>query len=390
MISLNQAYQSIIDSLKTLPTEEIELEKSLNRSLACDITSDIDLPSFNRVAMDGYACKREDLSRELKINETVLAGQLPKYPVNEGQCTKIMTGAVLPEGADCVFMVEYSKMCSEKSVRFIGEDTKDNISPKGELIKKGQVVLRKGTLLKPHHIAVAASVGQTKVTVYRKPRVGIIATGDELVPPSKFPGPSQLRNSNNIQIYTQVRQLNAMATDYGIAKDDEKSIESMIDKALKDNDIVLLSGGVSMGELDLVKLILKRKCSKILFKKISIKPGKPTVFGIHQDKYCVGLPGNPVSSYVIFELLITPLIYGLMGHNHTPSKIKMPLASPITIKNPDREKWLPIKLENGEISPLVYKGSAHSSSLNDATGLISVASGTKKVEKGTLVDVRQI
>lgn len=389
MIPLKEAYDLVINAAPILPTEKININKGLGRVLAEDVKSDIDVPSFNRVTMDGYACKRKDLSQQLEIVETIMAGQVAQKKIENGQCTKIMTGAPLPEGADCVFMVEYSENPSENTVRFTGEKTKNNISPIGELIKKEEVVLNKGALIDPQHIAVLATVGHINPIVYQQPRVGIIATGDELVEPNEKPGPSQLRNSNSLQLYTQVINTGGIPTNYGIAKDNEKSITDTIEKALAENDLILLSGGVSMGELDLVKVVLQKKF-EIFFDALFIKPGKPTVFAKQGQKLCFGLPGNPVSSFAVFELLVRPLLFQMMGHRYQPIEIKMPLGEDYHIKNPNRQKWVPVVLENGFVTPLVYKGSAHSNSLINADGIMPVTAGLKIVTKGTLVDVRPI
>ncbi|MHC4073536.1 MAG: molybdopterin molybdotransferase MoeA, partial [Planctomycetota bacterium] len=183
MLPFEKALDTVLKSARPLGAERVGLAEAANRVLAEDVKSDMDIPPFNKSAMDGYACRRADLADELRLIETIPAGYTPAKSVGPGQCAKIMTGGVVPEGADCVVMKEYIETPAENTVRFVGEGTKDNVCQKGEDIKAGDVVLCKGTVLKPHHIAVLASVGSAGPMVAKMPRVGIIATGNELVDP---------------------------------------------------------------------------------------------------------------------------------------------------------------------------------------------------------------
>ncbi|MEA3226224.1 MAG: molybdopterin molybdotransferase MoeA, partial [Planctomycetota bacterium] len=203
MLSFEKALDTVLSSVCPLGVESVAITDAANRVLAEDVKSDMDMPPFNKSAMDGYACRRVDLPNELTITETIPAGYTPTKSVGANKCSKIMTGGVVPEGADCVVMKEYIESPAENTIRFVGEETKDNICLKGEDIKAGDVVLRKGTLLKPQHIAVLASVGHAKPVVSKMPRVGIIATGSELVDPGAVPEPSQIRNSNSFQLAAQ-------------------------------------------------------------------------------------------------------------------------------------------------------------------------------------------
>jgi len=252
------------------------------------------------------------------------------------------------------------------------------------------LVLPEGTILQPKHIAVLASVGAIEIKVAKKIKVAIISTGDELVEPHHKPSPSQIRNSNAYQLLAQVEALGAKATYIGIAKDNAKSTRKKLAKAFHDNDIVLISGGVSMGDFDFVPKILEELKVKILFDSIAVQPGRPTVFGIREEQYIFGLPGNPVSSFVQFELLVKPLIYKLMGADINIPEIKLAVGKDIYRKNTKRMSWKPVHILNGKIYPLEYHGSAHINALTDADGLVAVPLGQTTLEVGSIVDVRLI
>jgi len=391
MIRFEQALEIVLNSARPLGAERVSLADAAGRVLAEDVASDLDLPPFNKSAMDGYACRRSDLANELTVIETIPAGHTPTKSVGPNQSSKIMTGGVVPEGADCVVMKEYIERPTENTIRFVGEETKDNICLKGEDIKSGDVVLRKGTLLKPQNIAVLASVGQARPLVSRMPSVGIIATGSELVDPGSEPKPSQIRNSNSFQLAAQARRVGVPVTDYGITADTKEAIDDMFRKVAAANDVVILSGGVSVGDFDFVPDILRRNNINLLFEGIAVKPGKPSVFGVSDEVYCFGLPGNPMSTYVQFEILIRPFLYRLMGCEHAQSDVRMPLEEDMKRTKTERQAWLPVTITAaGTVKPVEYHGSAHISSLCPADGLISIDVGVAVLEKGTVVSVRMI
>jgi len=391
ILPFDEAFEIVLKSAHPLDTECVDILHSANRILAEDVESDIDIPPFNKSAMDGFACRRKDLANELTIIETIPAGVLPEKAIGPNQCAKIMTGGVVPEGADCVVMKEYVEMPAENTVRFVGKKTDDNICQKGEDVTAGDIVLHKGTRLGPQHIAVLASVGKTQPVVAKRPRVAVIATGDELVEPASKPGPSQIRNSNSFQLTAQVESAGAVATNYGVARDTEKAIDNMFKTAVNQNDVVIISGGVSVGDFDLVPRILRQNDTELLFEKIDIKPGRPTIFGILEKTYCFGLPGNPVSSFILFELLIKPFLYKLMSHNYRPVGVYSPLAKTISRKKFDRDSWMPVVFtEDGKVAKVEYHGSAHINALCKADGLLCMPAGVAEIKEGTTVVVRQI
>ncbi len=391
MLPFEKAFEIVLNSARPLGIERVALAQAVNRILAEDVKSDTDMPPFNKSAMDGYACRREDLTNELTIIETVPAGVPPKKAIGPNQCAKIMTGAGVPQGADCVIMVEFTENPTANTIRFFGEYTVDNICLKGEDIKAGEVVLQKGSRIRPQHIAVLASVSCVQPVVSKRPRVAVLATGDELVEPASKPGPSQIRNSNGFQLAAQVESVGAVVRNHGIAKDTDKAINEMFKKAVEENDVVIVSGGVSVGDFDLVPGIFKQNNINLLFEKVAMKPGRPTVFGVSDKVYCFGLPGNPVSTFVLFELLVKPFLFKLMGYDYTPPAIQIPLGESIRRMKTERQSWIPIVItDTGTLKPVEYHGSAHINALCIADGVISIDVGVAELEKGTIVRVRLI
>ncbi len=389
MISFEEAYSIVTNSIKVLGTEKVPFLNSVNRVLAEDVKSDIEMPPFDKAAVDGYACKAEDLDLPLEVIEVVQAGQTPSKTVGKGQCTQIMTGAPVPKGADTVIMVEYTEVENNK-VKILRKQSKTNISYRAEDVKEGQTVLKKGLLIKPQHIAIFASVGYTEVLAYKQVKAGIISTGDELTEPHEKPGLSKIRNSNGHQLMTQVAAIGGNPTYYGIAKDNYEDTYDKVMKALSENDVILLSGGVSVGEFDFVAEVLEKAGIDILFDSVAVTPGKPTTFGKSKDKFCFGLPGNPVSSFVQFELLAKPFLYGMSGYDFKAPEIKLPAAKDFTRKRTERKAFIPVHIVNGEVKRVEYHGSAHIHALSSADGLIAFPVGVNTIKKGELIDVRQI
>ena len=391
MIPFEDAIDIVKKNTRILGTEKINYLNSLNRVLAEDVKSDMDMPPFNKSAMDGYACRKADIKDELEMIEVIPAGKTPEKKITKGTCSKIMTGAMIPEGADCVIIVEETEEAGENKIRFKKEKTSDNICEKGEDVKQGDVVLEKGTILTSRHIAPLAMVGCVEPLVYKMPKIGIIATGDEIVDPSVTPASGQIRNTNSFQLLLQCKNIGIEATYYGVAEDTEESISEFINKAKSENDLILLTGGVSMGDFDLVPGLLKKAGFNLLYDKVAVQPGKPTVFGVADDCYVFGLPGNPVSSYLIFELFSFSLIYGMMNRTEIVNEIKLELAENIKRKKTVRKAWLPVEVtEDGKIKKVSYHGSAHINALTKAFGIVNFPVGVDVLEKGTFVNVRQL
>jgi len=393
MIKFEEAFEIVLQSVNdTIDTEHINYLDSLGRILAEDVNSDINMPPFDKSAMDGFACRRADIDNVLEVIEVLPAGKVPENTIKENQCIKIMTGAIIPKGADCVIMVEHTEEVEENQIKFTFEYTNNNICYFAEDIKKNDLVLQKGVEIKPQHIAVMASVGYTNALVAKKPVIGIISTGDELVEPEIIPGKSQIRNSNGHQLVAQVSRVGAIPNYIGIAEDSEEVTFQTISKALQENDIVLLTGGVSMGDFDFVPQIMEKCGVEIKFQALAVKPGKPTIFGTFgTTKFIFGLPGNPVSSYTQFELLVKPLILKLMGANDFVKVLKLPMGGEYKRRKSSRKSFIPVYIkEDGKAYPIEYHGSAHIHSYVFADGVTSIEIGKEKLEIGELVDVRQI
>lgn len=388
MIELSQAMQIVLDSVKPLGSERVDLADALDRVLAEDVASDMDMPPFDKATVDGFACRRADLDGELVVVETVQAGAVPTKTVGPGQCARIMTGAAVPPGADCVVMIEQTQAAGN-AIRFMGTQTPDHIHRKGHDVREEQVVLQSGRRIGPPHIAVLASVGCVRPLVAVRPRVAVVTGGDELVEPAARPGPAQIRNSNSVQLLAQLQAMGIAARDYGIMKDVASEVDRVLRTALAENDVVLISGGVSVGDFDLVPKVLRQNNVRLVFEKIAVQPGKPTVFGVSETGWCFGLPGNPVSTFVIFELLVKPFLYKLMGHEHSPRWVPMWLDEPVVRENVDRQSWIPVQITGDEtVRPVEYHSSAHVLALCEADGLISLKVGVASLRQGTQVQVR--
>ena len=389
MITFEEALSIVNNSAKEKAFETVSMLDALDRVLAEDVFSDMDMPPFNKSAVDGFACRKEDIYAEMELMEVIPAGKKPEKDISKGQCSKIMTGAMLPIGADCVVMVE-DTFEKDNKVKFTKENTNSNICLKAEDIRKGDLVLSKGTLIKTQDIAVLASVGAVNPKVFCKPQVGIISTGDELVEPDCIPEISQIRNSNAWQLIAQVHKAGAIANYEGIALDTKESTFEKITNAFDKNDIVILTGGVSMGDFDYVPEIMKEIGVDILFKSIAVQPGRPTVFGIKDDKYIFGLPGNPVSSFVQFEMLVKPLLRKMMGIIEDIPVLNIPIGIDFKRKKTERKSFIPVIIKEGLIFPVEYHGSAHIHSYAFANGIIWMEKGQSEIKKGEIICVRQL
>jgi molybdopterin molybdotransferase len=381
MITIIEAYTIITRTVQPLCTGNVNLNAAAGRTLAQDVLSDMDMPPFNKSAVDGYACRREDLDKPLKVIEMIPAGYFPKEKIVAGTCSKIMTGAKVPDGASCVVMVEQTK--EENGYMHFSGTTSSNFALQGEDAIKGQKLLQSGTLIRPQHIAVMASAGCTQPLVYKQPSIAIFATGNELVEPSAIPGPGQIRNSNGYQTLSQCLKAGFNAVYSGIIPDDPDLTFRTLSDATDKYDVVILSGGVSMGDLDFIPSVMKKLGFRILFDSLAVQPGKPTTLAEKDNKYILGLPGNPVSSLVQFNLIGKKLIYQLSGFDYLWDSYPLKMAHSYVRKKTERTGFVPVTLnENSEIELLKYNGSAHIQALPVATGFLMVNEGTSGIKQG--------
>jgi len=389
MIPVEEA-QRILKETPVFPaTEEVPCGDCLGRVLAEDIFSTLDMPPFNKAAMDGYAIHSEDSSKKFKIVETIPAGYRPQKEIRFGECAKIMTGGMVPRGANRVVKREVT-VEQDGWMKIVGEDPNPNLCFQGEDLRQGDLVLSRGTLIRPQEVAVLASMGLERVKVYCRPQVGILATGSELVPPGKPRSEEQIYDSNSFSLAAQVRQLGVVVKKLSRVADDQDLLRFELAELLSISDVLLISGGVSAGDYDYVPTILQELGVKIHFHKLAIKPGKPTAFGTKGEKVIFGVPGNPVSTFVIFELFIKPFLWRMMGHDYRPLLLPGELTQELTRKKAAREAWVPVRYQEGKVFPLPYHGSAHIHALTQANGLISFPRGEKIIRQGTQVVVRPI
>jgi len=391
MILFEEALDIINKSAVPLSSEKIRLEDCLGRVLSVDIFSDMDMPPFDKSAVDGYACRHADLANELKVLETIPAGKVPTKFINAGECSKLMTGGMLPEGADTVIMVEDVQVTGTDTIRFAASRTAANYCTRAEDITKGEKVLDKGTLIRPQEIAILASVGCANPEVYKQPRIGIISTGDELVEPAETPALSQIRNSNAYQLLAQAKRADCKATYFGIAHDTEAATFEIIQQAASESDIVILTGGISAGDFDFVPAVIQQAGFDIKFRSMAVQPGKPVIFATRGNQYLVALPGNPVSSFVQFELIVKHLIKLITGNNVPGIKLKVPMGVDYKRKRTTRKAFFPVYFSaDGTAMPVEYHGSAHIHSYINAHGIVTIEIGENEISKGTLVDVRLV
>lgn len=390
MISFGRALEIVMDNAGSTGTEFVSWADSMDRVLAEDIAADTDLPPFDRSSVDGFACRKSDLGKVLEVIETIPAGKWPSQSVTQGKCSRIMTGAPVPDGADCIIMVEDTEIAGPEKIKFRGKFHKENIAYRGEDVREGDIVLKAGRLIKPQDIAVMASVGHVSVAVGKMPRVAVLSSGSELTEPYERPAKQGIRNSNSSQLLAQVARTGAKGRYYGIAVDDEKLTLDLVVEAMSANEIVIITGGVSMGDFDFVPSVLGKAGVKILFDRVAVQPGKPTTFGVHDRGVVFGLPGNPVSSFIQFEMLVRPFIYKMMGHDWNPYEIRLPIKTKFERKNAGRMALIPVSFtSDNSVVPVEYHGSAHISALTDACGIIKLGVGQTVIEEGEIVNVRQ-
>lgn len=394
MIPVEEALEIVLGHTTALPFEEIDFREAPGRVLAEDVFSDLDLPPFPRSAVDGFALRTQDLKTlpfQLQVVGVVPAGVFPSFRIGPGEAAHVMTGAPVPEGADAVQMVEQTHLEGDRVEIREATSLGQNIAPRGEEVKAGQIVLRKGIRMDPTSVAVAATVGKTTIRVARRARVAIVATGDELVDPDGTPGPGKIRNSNGFSLTAQARGAGADVRYLGVAKDTEESLKTLIGEGLA-CDVLLLSGGVSMGRFDLVETVLEQFEVRLLIDAVALKPGKPLVVGVNPDGTLVfGLPGNPVSTMVTFELFVRPALAKMEGlEQKVRPLLTATLKEPLSSRGP-RRAFLPgwIQPEGPSITarPIATHGSADIIAFSQANALLIVPEGADRIETGQAVQV---
>jgi molybdopterin molybdotransferase len=322
MLSVSQAQTLILQETHSPPSEAVSVGLAvLGAVLAEDVASDLDMPPYDKALMDGYAVRAADLAGDraaLPVVEEITAGRVPRHALGPGQASRIMTGAPIPAGADAVVMVERTRQLEDGRVLVEGRPPRpgDNVLPRGREMRRGEVILAAGAELRPQELGLLAAVGKTEVRVVPAPRVAVLSTGDEVVEAGAAPGPGQIRNSNGPMLTALAARAGARPRYLGIARDRLDSLRPLVEEGLGD-DVLVLSGGVSAGKLDLVPGVLQEAGVTAHLHKVEMKPGKPVFFGSRdrggRRALVFGLPGNPVSALVCFALFVRPALRRLGG-----------------------------------------------------------------------------
>jgi len=387
MLSFESAYQLVLEQTPHPETEIVGLLAAVGHILAEPLVADMDVPPFDRAAMDGFALRSED-SRDgpfdLKIIGEVAAGTISPLSVAEGQAIQIMTGAAVPAGADAIEMIEACDLEGQSVKLSRRLRAGERIAAKGSEVAQDQVVLEAGRLIGAAETALLAMFGKTHVAVYRRPSVAILATGDELVPPSTRPGPGQIRNSNSYALAAQLKLCGIEAELLGAAYDRVQDLREKIAGGLQ-KDLLLLTGGVSVGKYDLVAGVLQTLGVEIFFDRLAVKPGKPVTFGRKGTTLVFGLPGNPVSAYVSFETLVAPSIRKRAGFRFAgPYRVAGRLEASIR-NSGDRALFAPARVwyEGGwRIAPIETRGSADIFRFSKADALVYLEKGVTSLDAG--------
>ena len=395
---------ALIKEFSPAGIEEVPLVQGLGRVLACELPAPEDLPSFPRSAMDGFAVRARDtfgaseaLPGLFEVVGEVGMGEVPEISIGQGQTVRIYTGGVLPQGADAVVMLEYAQMLDEKTVELSRPVSPlEHVIQVGEDISRGSSLLPIGHRLRPQDLGLLGAEGITRIPVYKKPRVAVMSTGDEIVPPTEVPPPGKIRDINSITLTAQVEAWGGIPLPMGIIQDQCDVLRTQIEEALASADLVLISGGSSVGSRDYtLKVIQSFPDSEILVHGIAISPGKPTILARVVAKPIWGLPGHAASAMIVSLLFVKPLIRYLAGEKpDTPDKkIKPPLCARLTRNCPSaqgREEYIRVTLTKREgewwAEPIFGK-SGLISTLVKAQGVIRIPKDDEGMEEGTLVEV---
>ena len=401
MLTVNEALEQILVSVETVAPQSRGLPDCLNHVLAETLTTPHDSPPFDKSMMDGFAVMADGFGEgevTLDVGETITAGTVPQQAVTQGTAARIMTGAPIPAGANCVIPIEKTQFdeSAPETVTIVSEhvSSDQNVLRQGGAAQQGTPLMASGVRLQPQHIAVLAEFGVADVPVHRQPQVAVLATGDELLSYEEPLTPGRIRNSNEPMLVNQIRRACGVPQPLGVARDNRKSLREAIRVGLT-HDFLLLSGGVSAGTLDLVPSELQAAGVEQVFHKIKMKPGKPLWFGKLQTEgricYVFGLPGNPVSSMICFEAFVRSALKKFAGEfNPAPCRETASLTQEVSVRG-DRETWFPANIftADGKLQceTVRWGGSADLRSTANANGMAILQPGPAPRSVGELVEV---
>lgn len=394
MLSYSEALETLLGAVPDPVEETASIETALGRCLAEDVVADMDLPPFDKSLVDGFALRSRDLARgwyRLTIIGESAAGEPCPYEVGPAEAVRIMTGAVVPEGADAVQMVEHTEELSPREVIVQSRvESGEHVLRQAAEIRKGSSVLKKGRNLDPASIGLLAAMGRTTVRVHRVPTAVLVSTGNELVPAGQALGPGQIRDSNSPMLASLAQAAGMKLSGAEALKDDPEAVKCFLEKH-RAEDLLLISGGLSMGGKDFVHQVIKEGHAEVLFHKVAVKPGKPVLAARRGSQLILGLPGNPVSTLVTFHIFVRPVVRRFQGFLATRHQlIRIALNEPVSQK-PGRLFFKPGKLVFGPegltVSPLGTQGSSDVAGLVSSDALIQVPADCERLERNTLVNV---
>jgi molybdopterin molybdotransferase len=404
LLSVDEARERILSNFQPVKTETVPLADSSNRVLAQEISAADDLPLFNNSSMDGFAIRAADVTdaasdspRSLRVVADIPAGISPTIFLAPGEAARIMTGAQMPEGADSVVPVEDTNFDDRNAGTSAPNEVQifksvkpgDNVRPRGTDIRAGNIVLHVGRQLKPQDLGLLAMLGVSRVTVYRRPRIALLSSGDELIDIDAPLEKGKIRDSNSYTLAALIESANAEVLRLGVAKDNYESVRALFEKAIYLRvDLILSSAGVSVGAFDYVKEVIESN-GKMDFWRVNMRPGKPVVFGNYKDIPFIGLPGNPVSAFVGFEVFVRPTIQRLSG-SMSASRQTVRVRSVDQIDSDGRESYLrgEVHEEDGILTARLtgHQGSGNLHSLVQANALLIIPAGVKCVPAGQEVN----
>jgi len=393
VVEVADAVRAAVKIAPVRATEKVTVDQSAGRVLAAPVTSDTDIPGFDRSVVDGYAVRSSDTNGAGNASPAMLqsVGRIAmgtrdsKIILRASDCAYIPTGGVLPEGADAAVMVEYTEEAGDTILIKKPVSPGENVLLRDEDFKKDEIVFLPGRRLTPQDAGVLAACGCAMVTVAKKPVVGIISTGNELVPVTARPGPGQVRDANAPMLAAWLREYGCIPRLYGIVKDEREAFEDVIARALPECDVVLLSGGSSKDDRDMTAGVIAGR-GDVLIHGIAIAPGKPTIIGMVDKKPVFGLPGHPASAFVVLIAIVRPLLDTMLGLEKPLLRtVKATLRENIPSQR-GREEYVRVRVEHGFAIPLFGK-SGLLNTLVKSDGLICIPAGYEGLEKGSKVEV---